>query len=142
VPKVIQLAKTLSKDKKALESVSMSRTTASYKTCYGVGKTFQEDLIGKLQSTYFSLNMDESTSSNYQRVLTVLASYFCSRSKKVVVRHLSSLSCITINSEALFTKVVELFEDNDIPWKNLTSIFMDLSRDLKQEFETRRLHIC
>ncbi|XP_076109456.1 uncharacterized protein LOC143078481 [Mytilus galloprovincialis] len=118
VPKMLELAKTLSDDKKALDSITMNRTTASYKTRFGVGKTFEEDLIRCLKTSCFSLNMDESTSSNYQKVLTILASYFCKISNKVVVRHLSSLTCVTVNSEALYTKVVDVFEKNDIPWKN------------------------
>ncbi|CAG2201584.1 unnamed protein product [Mytilus edulis] len=110
VPKMLELAKTLSDDKKALDSITMNRTTASYKTRFGVGKTFEEDLIRCLKTSCFSLNMDESTSSNYQKVLTILASYFCKISNKVVVRHLSSLTCVTVNSEALYTKVVDVFE--------------------------------
>ncbi|VDI50671.1 Hypothetical predicted protein [Mytilus galloprovincialis] len=67
VPKMLELAKTLSDDKKALDSITMNRTTASYKTRFGVGKTFEEDLIRCLKTSCFSLNMDESTSSNYQK---------------------------------------------------------------------------
>ena len=41
----------------------MDRTTASYKTVYGLGLTLSERLTEKLKTTYFSLNVDEATSS-------------------------------------------------------------------------------
>lgn len=66
VPAVIELLKVLARDKKVLYPLSMNRTTASYKTRFGVGKKF------------FSLNMDENPSSNFHRVLTILVSYFLS----------------------------------------------------------------
>jgi len=56
----------------------MNRTTASYKTRFGVGKKFSEEVIDDMKTNFFSLNMDESTSSNFQRVLTILVSYFFS----------------------------------------------------------------
>lgn len=76
VPGIIDIDKALATDQKALES--MNQTTASYKTRFGVGKTFENQLDAVLRSTPFSFNMDESTSSNFQKVLTILAvSYFC-----------------------------------------------------------------
>lgn len=71
VPGIIDLAKALASDPKALDSMHMNRTTASYKTQYGIGKTFAEQLVATLRCTPFSFNMDESTSSNFQKVLTI-----------------------------------------------------------------------
>ena len=78
VPVVIELLKVLVRDKKALYSLSMNRTTASYKTRFGVGKKFSEEAIDDMKANFFSLNMDDSTSSNFQRVLTILVSYLFS----------------------------------------------------------------
>ena len=140
VPDLIALSKMLSKDHKALESLSISRTTSSYKTRFGVGKTFAENLLNDMRSNNFSLNMDESTSSNFQKVLTILVSYFSEMKKEVVVHHFKSITCIKVNSESLYKEVVEIFERNQIPWKNLMSVLMDscnVMRGSKSGLETR-----
>ena len=78
VPAVIELLKVLARDKKVLYPLSMNRTTASYKTRFGVGKKFSEEVIDDMKTNFFSLKMDESPSSNFHRVLTILVSYFLS----------------------------------------------------------------
>lgn len=130
VPDLIDLAKALAADRKALDSLSMNRTTVSYKTQFGIGKSFRDQLVSTLRSTKFSLNMDESTRSNFQKVLTILASYYCVEKKQVVVKHFSSMLCIRFNSESLYVELVDLMETNNIPCTNLMSILMDsLQRD-------------
>ena len=140
VPRKIDLAKALASDRKALDSLHINRTTASYKTQFGIGKTFAEQLNSTLKCTPFSFNMDESTSSNFQKVLTILVSYFCPLKNQVVVQHFASVSCIKVNSESLFNEVVEMMDKNQIPWKNLMSILMDscnVMRGSKSGLETR-----
>ena len=46
---IIALAKELSTDTAALQRLSMDRTTASYKTVYGLGLTLRERLTEKLK---------------------------------------------------------------------------------------------
>ena len=88
VPGIIDIAKALAADQKALESMSMNQTTASYKTRFGVGKTFENQLDAVLRSTPSSFNMDESMSSNFQKVLTILAvSYFCPLRNQVALQN-------------------------------------------------------
>jgi hypothetical protein len=125
VPGVINLAKALASDSKALSSMHINRTTASYKTQFGIGKTSAEHLVDILKRTPFSFNIDESTSSNYHKVLTILVSYFCPLRSRVVVHHFASLSCIKVNSESLYNEVVRLMEDSAISWRNLMSVLMD-----------------
>lgn len=54
VPKVIELTKALAKAQKALESLTMNRTTASYLTRYEVGKTFEHYVTEMMKCTKFS----------------------------------------------------------------------------------------
>lgn len=75
-PVIVDTAKELAKDLKALNHLSLERTTASYKMTYGLGKTFLDETIQALKTTPFSLNVDESTSNNDKRVLAILASYY------------------------------------------------------------------
>lgn len=55
VPKVIELTKALAKAQKALESLTMNRTAASYSTRYVVGKTFEHYVTEMMKCTKFSL---------------------------------------------------------------------------------------
>ena len=140
VPKIVELSKQLSKDRAALDALSVDRTSASYKTNYGVAKTFMEELVEDLQSTHFSLNIDEATSQTNKRVVSVLVCYFNPRLEEIVVRHLASFSVIKVNSETLYDEIVDLFEKFKIPWENLLSILMDscnVMRGSKSGLETR-----
>ena len=59
---IIDTAKELSKDCKASNWTQLTRTTASYKIKFGLGRCIEEKLISNLQETYFCLNIDEATS--------------------------------------------------------------------------------
>jgi hypothetical protein len=124
-PALVELVKELSKDRNALNGLSMHDTTALYKMRYGLAKTMHEELVETLRTTKFSMNIDEATSTNLERVLAVLVSYYCEKEKKVVVRHLTSVSVIRVTAEALYDEIVKIMEDNNIPWDNLMSVLMD-----------------
>ncbi|GBM46665.1 hypothetical protein AVEN_261046-1 [Araneus ventricosus] len=123
-PDLLHLVKEMAKDEKALNQVTMHRTAASYKMRFGVSKTMKEGLLEDLGREFFSLNEDESTSSNNQRVVTVLVNYL-NKGRKIVTKHLSSYSVDKVNSEAIFQGIVKIFVENDIPWKNLMSVLLD-----------------
>ena len=125
VPDVVQLAKNLANDKKALDQVKLSRTTASYKVVHGIGKFFQTTTIEKLKKYPFSLNVDESTSSNNRRVLTYLVSYYDPEEGKCMVEHLQSSELIKVDTESIYVDICSVFQKFEIPWKNLVSILMD-----------------
>lgn len=61
---IIETAKTLAKDSKALSKLSMDCTSASYKMRLGMAQTFHADTVSQLKESFFSLNIDETTSSN------------------------------------------------------------------------------
>ena len=89
--KLIAVPKELCKDEATLKRLKMHRTTASYKLAYGLSQTFQKVLVSTLQSIPFSLNMDESSSSNVCHVFTILVAYFSEICHDIVVEHLASL---------------------------------------------------
>lgn len=139
-PKLVKLSQQLAKDKKTLETVSLSRTAASYKMQHGLAKTFQHELISDLKKTHFSLNIDEATSNNKMRVLSVLVSYYNNSQQEVVTRHLKSISLVFVNAESLYNSIVHMFEEFDLHWTNLMSILMDscaVMRGSKSGLETR-----
>ncbi|GBN78213.1 hypothetical protein AVEN_45094-1, partial [Araneus ventricosus] len=137
-PVLIELSKVLASDKKALNHLNMSRTAASYKMRLGLAKTFMDETAENLRSSKFSLNIDEATSNNFKRVLSVLVSYFSPIQNKVIIEHLASV--IRVTSESLFKEIVKVFEDHNIPWDNLMSILMDscnVMRGSKSGLEAR-----
>lgn len=139
-PVLVDLSKAMASDKKALSHVSMARTTASYKMRHGMAKTFFEETVFNLQSSKFSLNIDEATSTNRLRVLCILASYFSSESKKVVIDHVGSVKVTNVTADQLFKEVVSIFTKNEIPFSNLISVLMDscnVMRGSKLGLETR-----
>lgn len=138
-PDIIELAKALATDKKALDKLSMHRTAASYKLQYGVAKTFKEKLFEDLKTSFFSLNMDESTSKNHQKIVSVLVN-LKDENKRIVTKHLSSFSVKTADSASLFKGICDIFETNDLPWENLVSVLLDscnVMRGKKKGLETR-----
>ena len=139
-PVMINLAKELSKDRRALNDLHMDRTSASYKTTYGLAKTLKGETLSDLRRYPFSLNMDESTSTGNKRVVTVLVSYYNPAVQRVVIEHLESFTVVKVDALSLFNCVVELFTKNNIPWENLVSILMDscaVMRGKKSGLETR-----
>lgn len=139
-PKLVDLAKGLAKDTKALNHLSMDRTSASYKMKFGMGKTYFDRTVSNMKRFKFSLNMDESTSTNLHRVLTVLVSYFSPETSSVVVEHFTSIDLIKVDSATITNHIIDLFATHDIPWTNLTSVLMDscnVMRGCKSGVEAR-----
>ena len=129
--RIIDLAKELCKDRPALQKLNMHRTTASYKLIYGLGKTVHEQLTEKLRTTPFSMNMDESTSSNTKHVYTVLVSYYNSDSNEIAVEHLGSIDVPSCTSKNLFRETKKLIEGNNIPWKKLIAMLSDSASTMR-----------
>ena len=139
-PVLLDLARELAKDPKALTSNSMDRTTASYKMRFGMAQTIHTNTVASMKSGYFSLNIDESTSNNLNRVLAVLVSFYSPTQKEVVVQHLKSISVVSVSAESLLQELVNIFSENEIPWENLMSVLMDscaVMRGSKSGLEVR-----
>ena len=92
---------------------------------YGLSKTIMEKTVQNMQKVPFSLNIDEASSTNHKKVLSILVNYFSDEEQKVVTEHLTSVDMLTVTSESLYNTLVALFEEHSIPWGNLVSILMD-----------------
>lgn len=66
---LLNLAKRLSEDKQALEKATLSKTSATYITTHGVAKCFKDELKQKIKGQLVSLNLDEATNNNNDKVL-------------------------------------------------------------------------
>ena len=71
-PHLIHYAKEMARDPKALDSITMSRTSATYKLVDGLGAATQKRLVNDMKENFFSLNVDESTSSANQKIFTAM----------------------------------------------------------------------
>ena len=96
----------------------MHQTTASNKL-FGVSKTMQDQLVVKLKSVPFSLNLDEATSTNLLRVFSVLVSSYDKEKHSLVVEQLASLSISVVDDENLFRELQSVFLQFNLPWENL-----------------------
>ena len=106
--------------------VKLKRTAAQYKSQFGVAKILEESMLSEIRSTYFTLNLDEATSSNHHRVLsTVLVSYFNQGKKEVVCEHLPLINVPAVTTENIFNTLINLFKEKSVPWKNLLATLMD-----------------
>ncbi|GBN39735.1 hypothetical protein AVEN_37165-1 [Araneus ventricosus] len=122
-PDLLELVKGMSKDRKALNCITMHQNAASYKTRFGISKTVKEALLEDLQKEFFSLNLDGSTNSSNQKIVTVLVNYM-TKDGNISTKHLSSYCVDNVNSETIFQGLVQIFDKN-IPWQNLMSVLMD-----------------
>ncbi|XP_061574023.1 uncharacterized protein LOC133440720 [Cololabis saira] len=122
---IVRVAKELAKDPKALENVHLEASTASYKMRFGLQKTFTEKTVEAIQSSPFSLNLDEATTASNKKVVTFLVSYFSQEQQEVVVEHLDTVELKRTTSQSLFDALGDVFERMNIPWRNLVSVLMD-----------------
>ena len=123
---IVELAKEMMRDPKAANKLQVSRQTASYKMRHSLAKGLDKQLIEKLREGFFSFNIDEATSSNLHKVLTLLVSYFCTTKNEVVVEHLGSLNFPTVKSETVFKAAAVLINEKGLPWCNLEVLKMVL----------------
>lgn len=136
----MELAQTLALDKPALEGMKLSRTAASYKMVLRLGHTLSERTFKHMRHNPFSIYLDESVSSAYKKVLSVLVSYFSQDMKSVVVEHLGSIEVTKVTAQHLESSLVNFFTDHNIPFANMVSMMMDscrVMRGSKSGLETR-----
>ena len=102
----------------------------------------QDALFKDLKTSYFSLNIDEATSDNKQRVFSVLVSYFSMLLNKVVVRHFASISVIRVNSASLQETLVSLLQTHQLTWTNVMSILMDSCNVMRGSKSGLEVRLC
>ena len=124
VPHIIKYAQ-MSRDQKVLENLSMERQTATYKLKEGLSRCVQKRLVLEMRKSKFSLNLDEATSNNNQKVLTVLVSFFSESLGETVIDYYDSVSLTAATARTLYEAVRNLLERDEIPAANLVSVLTD-----------------
>ncbi|KAJ8017743.1 hypothetical protein HOLleu_44630 [Holothuria leucospilota] len=97
----------------------------AYKLKDGLSEVLHKGLVKKLREVPFSMNIDECTAKNNQKILSILVSYFCEEEKATVVYPLASVSLKVVSAEVVYQAVCEVFEKENIPYGNLISVLSD-----------------
>ena len=82
-------------------------------------------LVKELKETPFSLNLDECTATNNQKILSMLVSYYSEELGRTVVRPLASIVLKTVSAKTVHDVVCEVFDKEGIPYTNLISVLSD-----------------
>ena len=125
VPKLIEFSQFLSRDPKALSQLRMNRTAASYKLKHGLSVHIRKKVVDCMKKYPFSINIDECTSNNSQKVFSILVSYFDIEIGESVVQHYQSISLIEVNTKSLLERICNCFIRDDVPFQNLISDLSD-----------------
>ena len=122
---LLNYAKRVSEDMAALQKTTISRTSASYITTHGVATCFKEELKQKLKTKDLSLNIDEATNNNNDKILNVIVQYFDTDSDRVVVDHLGSRKQNQATAANILESVENVLQEYEIGWNQIVSVLMD-----------------
>ncbi|KAH3842590.1 hypothetical protein DPMN_116088 [Dreissena polymorpha] len=110
IPYSMKLCQALGSDPKALNAVKMERTTSFYKMTHGLNKFFESDLVQDFKDTPFCLNIDESTNSKEEKVVSILVSYIMNQHREIVVRHVQSFKVVKADAHSIYDGGVSFSE--------------------------------
>ena len=140
-PDLIQLCRRLTEgdNQKALSSLSMGRTCASYTTTFGVAHAFMEEVNEKMHKTVFSLNIDEATNAANDKIVNVMAQYFDDDYNKILLEHLGSRIVNIATAANIFAAVSDILKERGLKWEQTVSCLFDncnVMRGIKGGVET------
>ncbi|GBM42381.1 hypothetical protein AVEN_130264-1 [Araneus ventricosus] len=124
-PKLVELCQTLAKDRPALSKLKMEKTAATYITGHDVAKTMREELVAKLNKNYFSLNVDEATNNNGDKIINVLVRVYDDENEKIITAHLGSRKENISTANNIFLHLKELLDSNEISFSKVLSCVLD-----------------
>ena len=122
---LLDLAKRFAEDKAALEKTTLSPTSATYITTHGVAKSFKDEVKLKVKNKFVSLNLDEATNKNNDKVLNVLIQYFDEETCQVTIDHLGSKIQNIATAAEIVQLVESILDEYSIKWSQIVSILMD-----------------
>ncbi|KAJ8303063.1 hypothetical protein KUTeg_019459 [Tegillarca granosa] len=129
--KLITCAKRISNDKIALEKVTMSRTSATYVTTHGVAAAFKSELKKNLNGRFFSLNLDEATNNNMDKIVNVIIQYFDEISGKVVIEHFGSKKENLATAKNIFSNLSDVLDEYKFGWEQISGKHMTIIFNLE-----------
>lgn len=88
----------------------------------------------------FSLNVDEATTLNMDKILNVLVRFFDNESNRVITQHLASRKVNIANAPNLMLELKDVMQTYGLEWRQVTSILLDnyaVVRGKKSGLETQ-----
>lgn len=122
---LLAFAKRLSRDKQALEKTTISKSSATYINTHGVAKCMKDELKMKVKGKMVSLNIDEATNNNNDKILNILVQYYDESENKVQLRHLGSRSQNLATASNIMDSIESVLREYDIEWWQVLSVLMD-----------------
>lgn len=122
---LVNLAKVLAEDQCALSRLSLSNSHASYMCTHGIAAQCKKQLSEKLQNKMFSLNADEATDVNNDRILNVLIRFFDEEMEKVVTQHLGSKMLNIADASAITNSMEDILQSYSLNWDQVVSVLLD-----------------
>lgn len=122
---LLAFAKRLGEDRAALEKTSISKSSATYINTHGVAKHFKDELKDKVRGKMLSLNVDEATNNNNDKILNVLVQYFDEESNRIEIRHLGSRKQNVATAKSILESIESILSEYEIDWCQILSVLMD-----------------
>lgn len=105
--------------------MSISNPFASYFNTHGITPEFKRQISTKLKNNMFSLNVDEATNNNMDKVLNVLVRFFDDEENGIKTQHLASRKMNIANAAALAQELKDVLQSYGLGLQQVTSILLD-----------------
>lgn len=122
---LVNLMQSVFKDKSALSRLSVSNAHASYLCTHGIAAHWKNELSTKLKTKMFSLNADEATDGNMDRILNVLVRYFDEDIGKVATQHLASRKMNIADALTITHTLTDILQSYSLNWNQVVGILLD-----------------
>ena len=122
---LVKLAKRLGEDKAALDKTTLSRFSATYINTHGVAKSFKEELKEMVRGKMVSLNLDEATNNNNDKIVNILIQVYGEDEKQIFLRHLGSRIQNRATAQDIMDSIESVLKEYGIEWCNVLSMLMD-----------------
>ncbi|KAI7805551.1 hypothetical protein IRJ41_010841 [Triplophysa rosa] len=122
---LVNLMQSVVKDKSALSRLSISNAHASYLCTQGIAAHWKTELSTKLKTKMFSLNADEATDGNMDRILNVLVRYFDEDMGKVATQHLASRKMNIADALTITHSLTDILQSYSLNWNQVVGILLD-----------------
>ena len=109
---LVYLCEKLAIDKNVSAKLSVSNQHASYLNTHGLAPEFKKRLWEKLKQAPFSMNIEDATNLNMDKVLNVLVRFFDDDTGRVIIQHLASRKVNIANSSAVVQELKAIMTTN------------------------------
>lgn len=112
-------------DSEVAKSLSCSRTKATYITKECLAKQQMQEISEILKITHFSLIIDETTDIATEKSLALVVRYYDETKMTIQDRFFGLVKLKDFAAEAIFNKIVNYIEEQNIPISNLIGLAAD-----------------